>query len=209
VSVCVASIRAAAISVIIPDIISQHAEEAAFLWLLRDNAIRAPHYSLADLADLEERVEAHLDGLAVAGDEAWPFCEQGLEQQEVGEVFAAGFLALDSGRKDWLTPVLDVVSATPETARGLISALGWIERDKLQGQVIDWLKSAEPGLRQLGLGACAVQRVDCGTYLDRGLADADAAVRARALRSAAGSPSTSLEACRLISRGIPAHSVSP
>jgi len=43
---------------IIEDIVSQHAEEAAFLWLLRDNAVRAPHYNLKDLADLEERVEA-------------------------------------------------------------------------------------------------------------------------------------------------------
>lgn len=168
---------------IIEDIISQHAEEAAFLWLLRDNATRAPHYNLKDIADLEERVDAHLDGLFIAGEEAWPFCEQGLEQGEVGEVFAAGFFALNSGRKDWLSPVLEVLDGTPETARGLISALGWIEREKLQGQVVDWLQSAKPTLRQLGLGACAVQRVDCGKYLDQALIDADALVRARALRS--------------------------
>jgi len=42
---------------IIEDIVSQHAEEAAFLWLLRDGAVRAPHYNLKDLADLEERVD--------------------------------------------------------------------------------------------------------------------------------------------------------
>jgi uncharacterized protein (TIGR02270 family) len=169
--------------VIIADIVSQHAEEAAFLWLLRDNATRAPHYNLADLADLEERVDAHLDGLRVAGEEAWAFCAEGLKHEEVGEVFAAGYFALGSGRQDWLSSVLQVVGATPETARGLISALGWIERDKLQGQVVDWLKSTEPSLRKLGLGACAVQRVDCGTYLDHALADANAGVRARALRS--------------------------
>jgi len=53
---------------IIEDIVSQHAEEAAFLWLLRSYATRAPHYDLADLAALEERVDAHLDGLRIAGD---------------------------------------------------------------------------------------------------------------------------------------------
>jgi hypothetical protein len=31
---------------IIIDIVSQHAEEVAFLWLLRDLAVYAPHYSL-------------------------------------------------------------------------------------------------------------------------------------------------------------------
>ena len=168
---------------IIEDIVSQHAEEAAFLWLLRDGAVRAPHYNLKDLADLEERVEAHLDGLRVAGEEAWPFCEEGLQRQEVGEVFAGGFFALDQGRKDWLAPVVDVVLEAPETWRGLVSALGWVDRQKLQGQVVEWLTADEPLLRKFGLGACAVQRVDCGAYLARALEDPDAGVREVALRS--------------------------
>ena len=50
---------------VIPDIVSQHVEEAAFLWLLRSNAIRQPHYALKDIAKLDDRVEAHLDGLRV------------------------------------------------------------------------------------------------------------------------------------------------
>jgi len=62
---------------IIESIVSQHAEEAAFLWLLRDLAVAAPHYSLQDLADLDERVEAHIDGLRVAGDPGWVFCSDG------------------------------------------------------------------------------------------------------------------------------------
>lgn len=169
---------------IIADIVSQHAEEAAFLWLLRAYAVRAPHYNLNDLADLEERIEAHLDGLRVAGDEGWPFCEEGLKREEVGEVFAAGFFALDNARQDWLAPVLMTVAAVPETSAGLVSALGWVPRDKLRGQVADWLKSDDPLLRQIGLGACSVQRVDCGAYLQQAIDASDPGVRARALRSA-------------------------
>ena len=116
---------------IIEDIVSQHAEEAAFLWLLRSYAVRAPHYDLKDLADLEERVEAHLDGLRVAGEDAWPFCAEGLKQQEVGEVFAGAFFALVSERDDWLAPVFETAVEMPETLPGLISALGWVERDRL------------------------------------------------------------------------------
>ena len=50
---------------VIPDIISQHFEEAAFLWLLRSNAIHQPHHTLKDLAKLDDQVEAHLDGLCM------------------------------------------------------------------------------------------------------------------------------------------------
>jgi len=56
---------------IIESIVSPHTEESAFLWLLRDSAIGEPHYSLQDLADLDNRVEAHLDGLRIAGDAGW------------------------------------------------------------------------------------------------------------------------------------------
>ena len=47
-------------------VLAQHAEEAAFLWLLRDAAVRAPHYGLADLAALDRRIAAHLDGSGIA-----------------------------------------------------------------------------------------------------------------------------------------------
>jgi hypothetical protein len=41
---------------VIPEIIFQHVEEAAFLWLLQSNATRAPHYAMKDLAKLDGRV---------------------------------------------------------------------------------------------------------------------------------------------------------
>jgi uncharacterized protein (TIGR02270 family) len=79
---------------IIETIVSQHAEEAAFLWLQRDGAVHEPHYSLKDLAKLDDRVEAHLDGLRIAGEGGWSLCRKNLEIKEPGEVFAAGVLAL-------------------------------------------------------------------------------------------------------------------
>ena len=67
---------------IIEDIIIQHAEDAAFLWLLRDAAVTQPHYDLDDLAELDNRVEAHLDGLRIAGDAGWEICWDALIYQE-------------------------------------------------------------------------------------------------------------------------------
>ncbi len=168
---------------ILENIVSQHAEESAFLWLLRDEAVVAPHYNLDDLIHLESRIDAHLDGLRVAGAAGWKQCLDQLGLQEKGEVFSAAFMALDSAVEAGLAPVLEVIRAAPETARGLISALGWVERDRLQGHVRAWLQSPEPLLRRIGLSACAIRRVDCGPYLKDGLEDEDPQVRARALRS--------------------------
>jgi len=52
---------------IIPVVIEQHAEEAAFLWLLHDSAAIEPHYSLPDVAHLDDRTGAHIDGRRFAG----------------------------------------------------------------------------------------------------------------------------------------------
>ena len=85
---------------VIPIVIQQHAEEAAILWLRRDHAVGEPHYSLADLAKLDDQLEAHIDGLRIAGDDGWEICQQELSWEEPGEVFAAAVLALESGNAE-------------------------------------------------------------------------------------------------------------
>src|SRR6266853_363233 len=92
---------------LVPAVLDQHAEDAAFLWLTRDNAARAPHYSLADLVKLDDRVEAHVDGLRVAGDDGWTLALDELKHPEAGEYFAAMVLALESGRKEKIAAVLE------------------------------------------------------------------------------------------------------
>lgn len=52
----------------IPHIIQQHAEEAAHLRHMRSNLVSAPHVKLRHLRRLDDRLAAHLDGLAVAGE---------------------------------------------------------------------------------------------------------------------------------------------
>jgi uncharacterized protein (TIGR02270 family) len=170
---------------IIPDIVEQHAEEAAFLWLLRDAAVDASHYDLNDLARLDERVEAHIDGLRVAGEPGWEITLAQLEQhQEAGEVFAAGVLALESQDPAKIDRVVAVAEAAPEATRGLISALGWLRPASLRGLVKSFLDDASPFRRMLGLAACSVHRVDPHSYLARLLTDDAPLVQARALRLA-------------------------
>jgi uncharacterized protein (TIGR02270 family) len=168
---------------IIEDIVTQHAEEAAFLWLLRDIAVSAPHYSLADLSELDNRVEAHLDGLRIAGEAGWEICKEALSIGEVGEVFAAAVLAFESGDNARIQEVLKVGSAAPELSRGIVSALGWLPYQQAEKHIKKLLTAEFPYLRRIGIAACAVHRQDPGTPLIDALSDADSLLRARALRA--------------------------
>ena len=84
----------------IPIIIEQHAEEAAFLWLLRDSAVIEPPYLLTDVAQLDDRTEANIDGLRIAGDEGWEICKETLAWDEAGDIFTAAVIAFESGNDD-------------------------------------------------------------------------------------------------------------
>ncbi|MGB5598314.1 MAG: TIGR02270 family protein [Thiothrix litoralis] len=169
---------------IIPHIIDQHAEEAAFLWLLRNNAVSEAHYNLEHLQRLEERIEAHLDGLRVAGTEGWQRCLENLQQHpESGEMFAATTLAFESDDTARLQTLYTLAEANPDTERGLISALGWVEPQHLQGKVSGMLSAPSPFWRRIGIAACAIHRVNPGKHLEAALHDPDPALCCRALKA--------------------------
>ena len=107
---------------IIPTVVEQHAEEAAFLWLLRDSAVMEPHYSLPDVAYLDDRVEANIDGLRIAGDEGWEICRETLAWEEAGEIFTAAVLAFESGNEEYIQTVLEAGSGDPKLSRGIVSS---------------------------------------------------------------------------------------
>lgn len=166
------------------DAIQQHAEECAFLWLLRARAVDAPHYNLEHLLRLDERVEAHVDGLRVAGDAGWELLVEQLAYEEAGEVFAAAVIALERHDGARIERVLEVAERVPETVPGFVSALGWVEKPKLQGTAKAFIRASSPFLRRLGVAACAVHRVDPQGALDQAMAASDPALRGRALKAA-------------------------
>ena len=169
---------------IITDIVTQHAEEAAFLWLLRDAAIYAPHYSLEELAELDNRVEAHLDGLRIAGEGGWEICKEQLAWEEAGEVFAASVIALESGLNERYDTVLEAAVASEEPARGFISALGWLPYTQAKPYVMRLLAAESAAMRCMGIAAAAIHRQDPGSHLQAALTDDDLQLRARALKAA-------------------------
>lgn len=164
-------------------ILNQHAEEAALIWSQRDHAIGAPHYDLEDLAKLENRVEAHIDGLRIAGEAGWEVVKEELGWQEPGEVFTAAVLAFESNDPDRIEEVLEIGAGEIELSRGVISALGWTTYEQARPHIEALLASDDPMRRRIGIAAAAIHRKDPGEALKAALVDEDTALRARALRA--------------------------
>jgi uncharacterized protein (TIGR02270 family) len=169
---------------VIPAVVSQHAEEAAFQWLLRDGAIGAANYSLSDLARLDGLVAAHLDGLLLAADAGWEICCHELDWAEPGELFAASVLAFQSDLAARIETVTAAAIAAPDAAAGLASALGWLPYGTARPHLAEILRSEQPELRRLGLAGAAHHRADPGILLAEFLRDFDLDVTPRALRLA-------------------------
>ena len=167
---------------LLEDVIEEHAEEAAFLWQQRDSAVRDPDFDLDDIMEWDERVDAHLDGLLIAGEAGWEHTA-GLGFDEPGEFFTGLWLAIALGKAPQITELLVLAEANPEAHRGLISALGWLQPDKLQGVVKSLLGSGNPHHQRIGIGACAVHRVNPGAGLEIALQSEHPALRARGLKA--------------------------
>ncbi len=163
--------------------IEQHAENTAFNWLLRDKAVSDSRYDLSDLAHLDERVEANIDGLRIAGDEGWEICREAMEIGEPGEIFTAGVLAFESKIPERMDALLAAVEKEVELQRALISALGWVDFDQVVEPARKLLGAQMPFLRLIGLATYAVHRQDPGTMLAKLISDEDPSVRARALKA--------------------------
>jgi uncharacterized protein (TIGR02270 family) len=179
----------------IPEIIDQHYENAASLWLARDNAVGRSSYRLADLIKLDERLEANIDGLRVAAARGWSASVDELDRGGVGEFFTATVLALESGDSSRFDDLVERAYAmAAKTAgepyhppydpwRGMVSALAWVDRSYASSTVARLLDTPRPRTRWLGLAACGARRAVRQAGIEAALVDHDPLVRARAARS--------------------------
>ncbi|AIC31189.1 hypothetical protein IE4771_PD00635 (plasmid) [Rhizobium etli bv. mimosae str. IE4771] len=83
---------------VLRDIVRQHAEMAAFLWTVFDYHLLHPgeNPDMDDLrmARLVERLEAHLDGVRVAGEDGRRIAQERYEEfPEAGELFVLRMLS--------------------------------------------------------------------------------------------------------------------
>ncbi|WNZ81086.1 TIGR02270 family protein [Pseudomonas sp. P105] len=165
-------------------VLDQHAEEASFLAVLRDYALRAPHYDIDHLDKLDNRLDAHLDGLRIAAPGGLETLLTQLGPHAIGEMFVCVVLAFEAANAKVLSRLSEHLRSTLETERGYLMALGWLDWERVSPWIERMLASPEPLFRRLGLAACGMHRHDPGPALLAVLSDADPSVLARAARTA-------------------------
>ncbi len=123
-----------------------HAEEAAFLYeQRRDVLLDAPDLSWTDLADTEERLEAHLDALGLGEALAAAVCRQQRDEGEAGALYVALCVFCRQRRKDWFEETLDGVEADDaEHVLAVRDALAAELPEAWDDGVIGWLCHGEP-----------------------------------------------------------------
>ena len=169
---------------VLPDVVEQHNDDAPFLWLLRNRLAKAPHRGLYDLARHDERIQAHLDGLLLAGETGSEMCKDALRQGSAGEYFVASFLAFKIGDEGRITFLLDNGDTDPARSKGVISALGWLPYHQAEPYIKRFMAEQSPDQRRIGIAASAIHRIDPGKYLKDAILNENLALKARSLKAA-------------------------
>lgn len=139
------------------DVLQEHLDEAAFLWSLWERALVSGNYELAEAAELEERLLAHVDGLVVGGEAAIAeLLLPGLETDEPERISAATLSLLAGNGERELEETLEVLDSGDEVQRaGIGRALELSEREGLEAALLRRLTAEDPALRVLAFQVLA------------------------------------------------------
>lgn len=151
--------------------------------MLRHIAIRSPRYHLRDLMNLDKRLDANLDGLRLAGEAAWQLCQGLPETEGLAGIFTASVLAFSGNIEEQRRRILQAALGSPQLARGVISALGWLDFTQSELQIERLLAEQAAGLRLIAISAAVIHRKCRPERVLDAIRHNDALVRARGLRA--------------------------
>jgi hypothetical protein len=126
-------------------LLAKHFEELEFLLSQRAIALESSAHRLENLYDLEERIDAHLDGLILGGDDALPLLREAIGGDEPGPVSAAALALLWLDQPSAAPLVIETLeaSATPK-AQAIGRALCHGPIDKVRTDLQRIATSGEP-----------------------------------------------------------------
>jgi uncharacterized protein (TIGR02270 family) len=93
----------------IPEVVQRHFDTYRFLWSQWQSAVRSAGFTLRDLSRVEERMEAHLDGLIVADEHRGILLEASLTAEDPAAVLAAAYALLRLDRDDAAAKVVEAI----------------------------------------------------------------------------------------------------
>ncbi|HET6763122.1 MAG TPA: hypothetical protein VFH27_05600, partial [Longimicrobiaceae bacterium] len=133
----------------IAGLLDTHLDELGFLWGRWRAALRDPDYTVAAVAQLEERIRAHLQGVLVPGEQALPRLVELLGDDDADLAFAAAYSLLHRGEPTLTEQVIGPFAAAED--EGVIQALAMaLAYAPLRRAVLEGLRalvSARPALR--------------------------------------------------------------
>ncbi|HEY2852765.1 MAG TPA: hypothetical protein VGJ18_07975, partial [Gemmatimonadaceae bacterium] len=143
----------------IRDIAEEHYEELQFLWSQRRNALYSAAYTMREMGMLEERIEAHTQGLLVLGEDLLDFLEPGLAGKDELAAFASAFVLLRLGTPDAIERVSNAFrSGEGKRLDGLRDALANGPAQPLFSMLQSQFTSAEPPIAVAAGEALAFHR---------------------------------------------------
>lgn len=168
---------------VLQDIVSQHAEQAAFLWSVRHRAVHQPNHWLRQLRRLDERIDGHLDGLLVAGDVGMRVCREQAESGEAGEAFVLAVAALGCSSLTVFQEAIDAVRPIAGAVGAVAGALAWIGGARAVPYLNELLRSADTKSAEIAIAAAANLRIASSELVQAACSSRMRPVRLRGLRA--------------------------
>jgi len=169
----------------IPDIIEEHFEEADFLFEQRLLAVDSLSANSVELAWIDRRLRAHLDGLVLGAEIGWEFARETIREGSAGEAFAAATLALESGDADRLAEVEAAVPEAGDDARtGIAGAFSLTAFASGMEVLHRLLRTESPEAAAVAVEALSFRRFDPGRTVTVAIQGPPAPHLAASLRAA-------------------------
>lgn len=169
-----------------PDVLEEFFEELDFLWSQREAVVFASDWTLRDLAELEERAEAHLDGLRLSGADGIDLARPSLRGEEQGPATAAAFVLMEGRRPDLDAEIVRaLVEAEAPAKEGIGIALRHTDAPRIAQELRRLATEHDPLTRSIAVDILAFHRLGPPPpRLFDLFAFPDPAVRARACAAA-------------------------
>ncbi|MBL8300008.1 MAG: hypothetical protein JNN30_16840 [Rhodanobacteraceae bacterium] len=166
-------------------VLTQHLEEAAFCWLRRQEGLWSPTFRQEHLARADYLLDAHLEGLRVAGTASVDLALSNLQRWKTAdEVFVSTYVLLHAGDDGRLKQLEAVMLDDPELIPGAAAALLWAPPDQGLALLQRWWSSRDSMLRRAAVPAALRHpRVKRDTVVLDAIESGDASLRARAFRA--------------------------
>jgi uncharacterized protein (TIGR02270 family) len=170
---------------VIHDILAEHMSELGSLWRRREKFVFSFEWTLKDLADVELRAGAHLDGLRIGAGHSIDVARILLNAGEKDAACAATFTLMAFESPDLEREVLQALKTAPAKSRdGIRIGMRHSEVKGVASELSEIAVSAEPAVRAAAVDLLAFHRLPLPKGISTLLRDPDPEIRRIACESA-------------------------